>query len=241
MSYRLITLLPGVPAGSNRGALGWCSVVLLEGRGQRILFDTGSYGDRPLLLQRLESQGLCLEDIDAVVISHFHFDHMVNIELLTEQELFLHSRELDYIKTRAFAKTGDPFVPLTHVALYQDRLIPVEDGQIIFPGLRAIHLPGHTPGTMGLYLEEEDILLASDGVKNAADLLQMRPPPCFFSETASLESYDRVLALSNHILPGHDREFILGPDGRVEYQEQIGVNLDLQDNPRGSKRVINLI
>ncbi|MCF8103899.1 MAG: MBL fold metallo-hydrolase [Desulfohalobiaceae bacterium] len=241
MSYRLITLLSGVPVGSDRGALGWCSVVLLEGRGHRILFDTGSYGDRAILIQRLGEQGLCLEDIDAVVISHFHFDHMVNIELLTEQELFLHSRELDYIKTRAFAETGDPFVPLTHAALYQDRLIPVEDDQILFPGLRIVHLPGHTPGTMGLYLEQEDILLTSDGVKNAADFLQKRPPPCFYSEAIALESYHRVCSLTNHILPGHDREFILNPDGQIEYLDQTRVNLDLQDKPRGSKRVIKLI
>ncbi|MCF8038528.1 MAG: MBL fold metallo-hydrolase [Desulfohalobiaceae bacterium] len=241
MGYTITTMLSGVPVESDRGALGWSSVVLLEGRGQRILFDTGSYGDRPLLLQRLESQGLCLEDIDALVISHFHFDHMVNIELLTEQQLFLHSRELDYIKTRAFAETGDPFVPLTHVRLYQDRLIPVEDGQILFPGLRIVHLPGHTPGTMGLYLEQEDILLTSDAVKNAADFLQGRPPPCFYSETEALKSYDRVRSLTPHILPGHDREFILGPDGRVEYQERSEVNLDLQDDPYGSGRLINII
>ena len=67
-------LLPGIPVTSSRGVLGWCSVVLLQVGAHRILFDTGSYGDRQLLLDRLRSLDLTPRDIHTVFISHFHFD-----------------------------------------------------------------------------------------------------------------------------------------------------------------------
>lgn len=74
-------LLTGIPVTSERGALGWCTVAYLHLPGRHILFDTGSCGDRSLLLEQLEKIDLGPERIDTFVVSHLHFDHFVNAEI----------------------------------------------------------------------------------------------------------------------------------------------------------------
>ena len=240
MSYTIRTLLTGIPVTSNRGALGWSSVILIKDSEHTLLFDTGSYGDRSLLLQALESQGLSTDDIDAVAVSHFHFDHMVNLELFQKQKVFLHHLEFDYIDRRDFHEAQDPYVPQAHIASALERMTQVEDLEFLSPGIQVVHLPGHTPGTMGLYLQAADILLASDAVKNAADFLQQRPPACFYSSNQALESYARIRSFTNHIIPGHDREFLLRPDGRIDYLEQSTVHFEIHDNPNQPGRCLTV-
>jgi 7,8-dihydropterin-6-yl-methyl-4-(beta-D-ribofuranosyl)aminobenzene 5'-phosphate synthase len=47
--------------------------VLVAGAGRKVLFDTGATGET--LLANAEAMGIDLADIDAVVISHGHYDH----------------------------------------------------------------------------------------------------------------------------------------------------------------------
>lgn len=52
---------------------GWGFSCLVEGAGNRILFDTGARGD--VLLSNMEELAISPTDISLVVISHFHGDH----------------------------------------------------------------------------------------------------------------------------------------------------------------------
>ena len=53
---------------------GWGFSCLIEGREKTILFDTG--GDGSLLLANMRKLGIAPRQIDALVISHLHGDHM---------------------------------------------------------------------------------------------------------------------------------------------------------------------
>lgn len=92
----IVLILPGFPGRSNRGYLGWCSIVLIGG-GKRILFDTGSFGVRALLLEKLREVKCEPEDVDMVIISHCHWDHMVNYRLFPKAEYVISKEEWDYI------------------------------------------------------------------------------------------------------------------------------------------------
>ncbi|MCH4084853.1 MAG: MBL fold metallo-hydrolase [Acetobacter fabarum] len=39
---------------------------------------------------------------------------------------------------------------------YQQQITPFEGGDVLLPGIIAVHLPGHTPGHSGYLLESED-------------------------------------------------------------------------------------
>jgi glyoxylase-like metal-dependent hydrolase (beta-lactamase superfamily II) len=224
-------MLPGIPVTSSRGALGWCNVVLLQLARRNILFDTGSYGDRQLLLDRLHALSLTPADIDTVFISHFHFDHAVNAELFTRAELLISQLEYDYITTEAYLKTGDPYVPASLATVLRERLTTISDGHYVAEGVRAVSLPGHTPGNTGLILEEVDTLLAGDAVKNGWEFVRGVAPTAFHSSEAALENYDKVQSIVKVVVPGHDRPFRIVDRGEIEYLDHWSVQIDSFGDP----------
>ncbi|MFO7876776.1 MAG: MBL fold metallo-hydrolase [Desulfovermiculus sp.] len=216
--YEIVPILQGVPITSNRGALGWSSSTVIKAQDRVLLFDTGSCGDRSLFLSRLADHGFSLDSIDLVVLSHFHFDHMVNAELLPAKQCVLSAPELEYIRSGNFQQAKDPFVPLAHIDTLHSRLCPVEDRQEIAPGVQVLLLPGHTPGSMGLFIPEQGIILAGDALKNRHDFVHNTPPPCFGSRKEALASMHRIRSLASTILPGHDIPFSIAQDGSTQPQ-----------------------
>ena len=214
---RYTVLLPGIPVSSNRGALGWSTVALIETDGLRILFDTGSYGDRSQLLERFQALSLDPQALDAVFISHLHYDHCQNIDLFQNAPIFVSERELRYVLDAEYRERHDPYVPTTTILDQKDRFRTVLDGSEIFPDVRVVALPGHTPGQCGLFLAREKILVAGDGVKNAWEFANRVAPPTFFSRSAALDNYEWARVNAIEILPGHDRPFRLQKDGTPTY------------------------
>ena len=106
MAWTFHLLLPGMPAASPRGALGWCNVVLLQQDGFRMLFDTGSHGDRAPLLAALGDRNLAPGDIQAIFLSHFHYDHALNAEIFPQARLFLSRAEHGYARKGDKADAG---------------------------------------------------------------------------------------------------------------------------------------
>ena len=223
-------LLQGVPVSSRRGALGWCNVALVRTGGANILFDTGSHGDRRALLEALAGHGLKPGDISFIFASHFHFDHIINAEIF-HCPILLSAEERDYVDSKGYLESGDPFVPHCLMAYLADRIVTVTEGQEILPGVKVMVLPGHTPGTAGLLLEHEGVLLAGDSIKNAWDFVRNEPPPAFFSSATAPANYARVRERAETVLPGHDRPFRIHPDGSVRSIGQQEVIIDSYADP----------
>jgi glyoxylase-like metal-dependent hydrolase (beta-lactamase superfamily II) len=232
-------VLPGVPVASRRGALGWCSVVLLRRPGRTVLFDTGSFGDRRLLLDRLAELGVPTGKIDLVFGSHFHFDHVANAELL-DCPLALSAPEWRYAEEGGYVAANDPFVPRALIPFVRERIVTFTDWEEVLPGVRTVLLPGHTPGTCGLLLVDDGVLLASDAVKNAWDFERGEPPPSFFSRERAAPNYRRIRDLASIIVPGHDRAFEIGDDGSPRYLKGSAIDLELYGDPRSPPRQLRL-
>ena len=241
MAYAYHILLPGVPVSSTRGALGWCSVVLVESAGFKLLFDTGSHGDRSRLLESFEETGVSPADIQAVFLSHFHFDHVMNADLFPRARFHLSRREWEYARSDEHPENGDHFVPRLLIPWIGERLALFDPGEEIRPGLRSVGLPGHTPGLCGLLLEAEGVLLAGDGIKNAWELVNRVPPPVFFSAEAALESYRRAVEAARVIVPGHDRPFAVEKEGRIRYLAHYPVELSCLPDPAGGPQKIRIL
>jgi len=204
LNYKLV--LKGVPVTSNRGAIGWSTVVLLFGE-KKILFDTGSYGDRKNLLLSLKNLGVKIEEIDIVFISHLHFDHCLNMELFESAEILVSKRELEYVLSGEYKNCLDPYVPLTFVKKFSTKFHLVGNNEEIIKGIKTISLPGHTPGNTGLLIESKRLILTGDAVKNGRDFINNFPPPSFYSKVEALKSYEIIKRKANLIIPGHDRPF----------------------------------
>src|SRR5579872_5689731 len=79
-------VLDGFGINTSAGLVSMCEVVLIEGPGRdgrptRILVDPAHVGRRTFLLDALAARGLTPGDIDMVLLTHAHWDHMQNIDL----------------------------------------------------------------------------------------------------------------------------------------------------------------
>jgi N-acyl homoserine lactone hydrolase len=210
-------LLPGIPLTSNRGALGWCSVSLVRTAGRTLLVDTGSYGDRGLLLFRLQEAGVRPCEIDDVFLTHFHYDHVLNFDLFKNAQFHLSEEEIRYVTCGGYQEVNDPYVPAAAYGSLAPQIKPFAGEVEILPGLQTLSLPGHTPGMTGLLLQKDQILFAGDGIKNAREFFHRLAPPAFAGREAALASYSRAAEVARIIIPGHDNPFRLPIREEVDY------------------------
>jgi 7,8-dihydropterin-6-yl-methyl-4-(beta-D-ribofuranosyl)aminobenzene 5'-phosphate synthase len=82
MTRERITILYDAFGKSSRLQKDWGFSALIEYGGKRILFDTGNNGD--VLLHNAEAKGVDLADLDFVVVSHRHGDHMGGLTRLLQ-------------------------------------------------------------------------------------------------------------------------------------------------------------
>ena len=174
-------------------------------------------------------------DIDIVFISHVHYDHIVNAELFDHSQILISEADLNYAYN-----TNDPFVPVTLIDLVKERTKTLTGEEYITEAVKAVSLPGHTPGHMGLFLEHDSVMVAGDAVKNAWEFVHSAAPPPFTSEESSLQTYSKIKSLAKLVIPGHDRPFRLMDDGGVEYTQDWSAEIKIYRDPHGDVEVINL-
>ncbi len=89
--WKVETLL----TGSWRGAT---SVLASNGR-YRMIVDTGMPHEMPLLAKALEERGLKPTDINAVINTHFHVDHVLNNSLFSRSQIFASQKSYDWCRS----------------------------------------------------------------------------------------------------------------------------------------------
>ena len=219
---RIEVVLPGFGFTCDQGIPGFCAVVLIEGldragRPTRILVDPAHVGRRPALSEALAARALSPADIDAVVLTHAHWDHVQNIDLFESAPLYLHPHERRYAHRPHRNDWATP--QWTGAILERQEVREVEEGAELLPGVSVIELPGHSPGSIGVKVETERGLeiITGDALHFASVAKTGQNPLIFWSPEQARRSIQRVLAEADAIYPGHDRPFRLTSEGEIEY------------------------
>jgi N-acyl homoserine lactone hydrolase len=210
-------LLIGYGMTSDQGSIGFGAVYLVTAGGRRAVFDTGPTGRRGALLRALAGRGLSPADIEIVVLSHAHYDHLQNADLFRDATVFLHPAES---RAMARGKEGDPFWPRwSHAILAGLDVVPAEDGTLVLPGVRVLALPGHTEGSIGLVADtaEGTAVLTGDAVSSARALRTGRCTRADFSADEAVASLHLVARTADVLYPGHDRPFTVRSGLPAEY------------------------
>jgi N-acyl homoserine lactone hydrolase len=219
---RIDVLLEGFGINTNTGLAALCAVVLIEGQDAngkptRILLDPAHVGRRTFLWDALAQRGLQASDIDMVVLTHAHWDHVQNIDAFGGAPLYLHPREREYCQE---PHPNDWATPAwTGAMLERADIKEIAEGDELIPGVGVLDMPGHTAGSIAITVQNEQglSLITGDALHYASVAQTRKNPLVFWNEAEALHSIDRALAVADIIYPGHDQAFRLTKDGEIEY------------------------
>jgi len=186
-----------------------CSILGDETSHEAIVVDPGD--DIPRILSVLDKHNLTVKQI---VITHSHIDHIAGaqrLKRLTGAPILYNQNDLPLVKMMD-VQAGWLGIPTPEVLPPDDTL---DDGKrIAIIGLTGsiLHTPGHTQGSVCLYLPDQTLLLAGDtlfaGSVGRTDL----PGGDTTQLIASI--HDRLLTLPDDVtvIPGHGPRTSIGAE-----------------------------
>jgi glyoxylase-like metal-dependent hydrolase (beta-lactamase superfamily II) len=151
--------------------------------GHAVVIDTGIGGgaipELPIgsFPERLRAAGVAPEDVDTVIFTHLHFDHVGWAALFTSAQYHAHAIDWKYWVTDAHPETGPGREDFGAIPA-PERLGPLADRVVlhdgerteVLPGVTLRLAPGHSPGHCIVEVGDRFVLLA-DAAHNPAQLL----------------------------------------------------------------------
>jgi glyoxylase-like metal-dependent hydrolase (beta-lactamase superfamily II) len=223
---KMIELVDPVPVVADQGHIGFSAVQLIEGEdrhGQtrRLVVDSAHSGRRQHLVDALDKLGLTPLDIDYVMTTHAHWDHVQNHDLFLNASQLIHPDERRYAHAPAIDDWATP--SWTGYVLEQLPTQEVGDGHEIFPGATIVDLTGHSIGSIGLAVETDQGLavVAGDALHVSAVAITETNPLVFWDERAATRAIRRVKRMADVIYPAHDAPFRISAGGEIEFLRTI--------------------
>ena len=172
--------------------------------------------------RRLLQMGIKPEDIEVLVLTHLHWDHVGQVDKFRKARIFVTREEFIYAMGpippgKVGYETLTPGVePVFMPAIPQFEYLPMEEVEIL-PGLKVFPTPGHTPGSIsvevmtaqGPYVIASDAIYGYDNLKgdpaNKLPFIMIGIYMDYLAAWKSMETiYRRARFDPKRVIPGHD-------------------------------------
>ena len=239
-----------VAEGVHRIGEHYVNWYLIE-EGDRItIVDAGLPASWQSLLEALSKIGRSPGDVEALVLTHAHFDHIgfaerARVELgipvwVHENDAPLTRRPWLYMSERSpLSYLGPRMLPIvtSFIRAGAARVGPIRqvrrfgnEGVLDVPGSpRILFTPGHTLGHVGLHLPERDAVISGDALVTHDPYTDTRGPR-IVARAATADSERALASLellagtgAGTLLPGHGEPWTGGAESAVREARRVGV------------------
>lgn len=162
--------------------------VLIRTPGHNIVVDPSTEYMLPAIKTSFKQIGVFPKDVDIVVLTHTHSDHIGNIPFYPNAKVFVH-------------KGGKTDIPGA-------RIVESDDFKLC-DGVRLVYTPGHCTEEMSVFVDADvHYVVAGDAIPLEDNYRKNRPPALNTDRRLALESIKRIGEYADVVIPGHGFPFM---------------------------------
>jgi glyoxylase-like metal-dependent hydrolase (beta-lactamase superfamily II) len=163
----------------------------------------------------LAELGIDCASVEHVILSHFHYDHVGNYALFPNARFYVQDAEMAFFTGRHAALSAlrhsvevDDVCALVRLN-YERRLVFVDGGHEVVPGIGVHHVGGHTAGMQIVTVAHAkgQAVVASDAAHYYRNFEQRLPFNTLHDLPGMYRAFDRIRELAGGedlVVPGHD-------------------------------------
>ena len=134
-----------------------CAVYLIDA-GELVLIDTGAGLSFDTIISNINTLDFDPREIKAVIVTHAHIDHIGSLRMFKETygaKVIAH--EMDTVAIEEGINTGAEAYGVEYRPCMVDLKVTEPQATLSFTryNLTVVHIPGHTPGSIAVYLDIE--------------------------------------------------------------------------------------